>query len=102
MSENGAPPESESSLFGGLGPEEAGRRSWEKRREAKASTDVSQADIAAIVKALTSKALNGDVQASRELREWMSYLKEEGGQPADILSVLSKEQRAQVRAWLAE
>jgi hypothetical protein len=85
--------------FGSLTPSEAANERWRKER---LSGDVSTTDIAGIVHALKSKALQADVQASRELREWMSYAKEEGEQPADILSLLTREQREIVRSWLNE
>jgi hypothetical protein len=76
-----------------------------RERQAKRNLGVAQvsgSDIASIVEALKTKALKGDVQASRELREWLRQAKEEGTQPLDVLALLSREQRAQVAQWLSD
>jgi hypothetical protein len=58
--------------------------------------------VAGIVEALKTKALKGDVQASRELREWLRQAREEGERPVDVLSLLTCEQRSVMRGWLDE
>jgi hypothetical protein len=77
--------------FGSLTPTEAANERW--RRE-KLNGDASSTDIAGIVHALKSKALQGDVAASRELREWLAEIREESGQAVDVLELLTKETRA--------
>jgi hypothetical protein len=69
----------QSGPFGGLSASEAGRLSWEKRREraadAKAAESngvgivVTEAETDEIIRALRDKAKRGDVPAARELRE---------------------------------
>jgi hypothetical protein len=66
--------------FGGLSPAEAGKLGAQRRREnrereaeaeaAEAAGLVSDVDEGKIIRALKAKAENGDVPASRELREW--------------------------------
>lgn len=100
---DGRPP----ARFGSLDAKAAGKRSWEVRRQKEADAlehvgEVSQADVNGIKAALLTKALAGDVQASRELREWLQYSKESGDRPIDILALLTPEQRQVVRGFLAE
>jgi hypothetical protein len=63
--------------FGGLSPQEAGRKSWDSRRQRKAEEEAEAAGLVSvdvdegkIIRALKVKAENGDVPAARELREW--------------------------------
>ena len=96
--------------FGGLTPAEAGRRSWEKRRqrateaeaEAESATEshgvlvVTTADIDSIIGALRDKAKKGDVPAARELRDWIEVRKEDDGlrRGKRLLDLLRAGQRA--------
>jgi hypothetical protein len=70
--------------FGGLSASEAGRKSWEKRRERQAAEEaesngvvVTAADTDAIIRSLRDKAKAGDLGAARELREWVEIRKED-------------------------
>jgi hypothetical protein len=94
------------SAFGGMGASEAGRKGAEKRwareRERSATADVTPAQLAKIVNALRQKAENGDVAASRELREWLRQAQDQGPAQVDVLQALSPEQRAIVRDWLSQ
>jgi len=82
--------------FGGLSASEAGRLSWEKRRERQAAEVaelsgpvVTEADTDAIIRALRDKAKAGDLGAARELREWVEIRKED----KRLLELLSPELR---------
>jgi hypothetical protein len=88
--------------FGGLSASEAGRLSWEKRRERQAAEVaelsgpvVTEADTDAIIRALRDKAKAGDLGAARELREWVEIRKEDEGRSSDkrLLELLSPELR---------
>jgi hypothetical protein len=110
MSETGGP-------FGGLTPSEAGRKSWEKRRQRAAEAEAAESspesngvlvvtttDIDSIIGALRDKAKKGDVPAARELRDWIEVRKEDDGLRRDkrLLDLLSPGQRACIAAALRE
>jgi hypothetical protein len=88
--------------FGGLSASEAGRRSWEARRQRQAAQAeeqsgpvVTEADTDAIIRALRDKAKAGDLGAARELREWVEIRKEDEGRAHDksLLELLTPELR---------
>lgn len=88
--------------FGGLSASEAGRLSWEKRRERQAAEVaelsgpvVTEADTDEIIRKLRDKAKAGDLGAARELREWVEIRKEDEGRSSDkrLLELLSPELR---------
>jgi hypothetical protein len=88
--------------FGGLSASEAGRLSWEKRRQRKAEAETEQigpvvtdADTDEIIRSLRDKAKAGDLGAARELREWVEIRKEDEGRSSDkrLLELLSPELR---------
>jgi hypothetical protein len=92
----------QSGPFGGLSASEAGRLSWEKRRQRKAEAEteqigpvVTEADTDEIIRSLRDKAKAGDLGAARELREWVEIRKEDEGRSSDkrLLELLSPELR---------
>jgi hypothetical protein len=98
--------------FGGLTPAEAGRKSWETRRQRKAEAAESNGtgpvvgvtDTDAIIRALRDKAMRGDVPAARELRDWIEVRKEDEALRRDkrLLELLTPQQRACIEAELRE
>lgn len=100
--------------FGGLSASEAGKRSWETRRQRAAEAEsspessgvlvVTTSDIDSIIGALRDKAKKGDVPAARELRDWIEVRKEDDGLRRDkrLLDLLSAGQRASIAAVLRE
>ena len=103
MSDNGRP-----RPFGGLSASEAGKRSWEARRERQAAEAagggvvVTAADTDAIIRLLRDKAKAGDLGAARELREWVEIRKEDEVRAHDknLLELLSPELRDAIAAEL--
>jgi hypothetical protein len=88
--------------FGGLSASEAGRKSWEKRRQRQAEEAaelsgpvVTDAHTDAIIRKLRDKAQSGDLGAARELREWVEIRKQDEGRASDqrLLELLSPELR---------
>jgi hypothetical protein len=88
--------------FGGLSASEAGRKSWEKRRQRQAEEAeelsgpvVTDAQTDAIIRKLRDKAQSGDLGAARELREWVEIRKQDEGRSSDkrLLELLSPELR---------
>jgi hypothetical protein len=91
--------------FGGLSASEAGRLSWEKRRERQAAEVaelsgpvVTSADTDSIIRKLKEKALAGDLGAARELREWIEVTRQTEGHARDQrwLEILSPKLRQAV------
>jgi hypothetical protein len=88
--------------FGGLTASEAAHRRWAQAREEAALAEEAGDDPAyAIAKALERKARKGDVNAAREYREWLA-LRGTATQGDAWMAVLTPEQRATLRAWIAE
>jgi hypothetical protein len=102
----------QSGPFGGLSPSEAGKRSWETRRQRKAEAAESDGggpvvgvtDTDAIIRALRDKGMRGDVPAARELRDWIEVRKEDEALRRDkrLLELLTPKQRACIEAVLRE
>jgi hypothetical protein len=100
--------------FGGLSASEAGRKSWEKRRERAAEAKTAESnggglvvtttDTDSIIAALRDKAKRGDVPAARELRDWIEVRKEDDALRRDrrMLELLTPAQRACITAALRE
>lgn len=84
---------------------QAAKARWAKQREREAEAEsAAEAPLLTaeerIVAKLRSKAEGGDVAAARELREWMAL--QVDTRPIDVFALLTRPQRAQVRAWLEE
>jgi hypothetical protein len=100
--------------FGGLSASEAGRKSWEKRRERAAEAKTAESnggglvvtttDTDSIIAALRDKAKRGDVPAARELRDWIEVRKEDDALRRDrrMLELLTPAQRACLTSALRE
>jgi hypothetical protein len=97
--------------FGGLSASEAGRRSWEARRQRQAAQAeemsgpvVTDADTDEIIRSLRDKAKAGDLGAARELREWVEIRKEDEGRSSDrrLLELLSPDLRDAIAEELYE
>lgn len=110
-----------SAPFGGMTPADAARRRWDKQRQADAAAERARRekelpdDAPEAVKservrlALWAKAMNGDVPAARELREWVKIARaEEDGSDTQgrVLTIpldeLTAEQRAAITLVLQE
>jgi hypothetical protein len=105
----------EPGTFGGLSASEAGRKSWEKRRERAADAKTAESngggglvvtttDFDSIIAALRDKAKRGDVPAARELRDWIEVRKEDDALRRDrrMLELLTPAQRACITLALRE
>jgi hypothetical protein len=87
--------------FGGLSPQEAGRKGAEARRKKREAPALSSEHK--IEAALRRKAEAGDVQAARESREWISRKLASGPRSEDVvLSLLTNEQLATVEKWIRD
>ena len=80
--------------FGGLSPQEAGRKSAEKRRLERELREGDSQDR--IVHALTERAVKGDPAAVRELRELNVLVPQtpDSRQGKSLLELLTRDQRA--------
>ena len=92
----------QSGPFGGLSASEAGRLSWEKRRERQAAEVaelsgpvVTEADTDEIIRKLRDKAKAGDLGAARMLLEYVEIKKHDERRASDkrLLELLSPELR---------
>ena len=105
----------QSGPFGGLSASEAGKRSWETRRQRAADAKTAESngggglvvtttDFDSIIAALRDKAKRGDVPAARELRDWIEVRKEDDALRKDrrMLELLTPAQRACITAALRE
>jgi hypothetical protein len=88
--------------FGGLSAAEAGRKSWETRRQRQAAEAeessgpvVTEADTDAIIRSLRDKAKAGDIAAARMLLEYVEIKKEDEARNRDkrLLELLSPKLR---------
>lgn len=86
--------------FGGLSPQEAGRRRQAKAREEQASAPDDRDTDAAIVRKLRQKAARGDVPAARELREWQARDPASDAGGDEWLGLLTQGERAAMRALM--
>ena len=88
--------------FGGLSPEEAGRKSAAKRRLEKELRESDPQDR--IVHALTERAVKGDPAAVRELRELNVLVPHTPETRADkgLLALLTRDQRACIELSLRD
>jgi hypothetical protein len=97
----------QSGPFGGLSASEAGRKSWEKRRERQAAeaaeSELPTGSDAKIERALREKAERGDVAASRVLSDLgILSVTPERAHDQRLLALLTPEQRACIEAALLE
>jgi hypothetical protein len=84
--------------FGGLSPQEAGRKGAAARRakrDDESGPVITEAHTDAIVRALRDRAKTGDHMAARELREWIEVRRETEGRAKDqrLIELLSPELR---------
>jgi hypothetical protein len=82
--------------FGNLSPAEAARKRWEGVRDGSRAASSEER----IVASLRAKAEKGDVQAARELREWLKSGLDQAPTDISTLDLLTPEQREIVRGWL--
>jgi hypothetical protein len=98
-------------LFGGLTPAEAARKRWESKRAREQDEDQAQAasarrevalirvtvETGAVIDKLAREAKGGNVQAARELREWLNKVETETD---TSVSALDRATRQRMKARL--
>lgn len=103
--------------FGGLTPSEAARKRWDRKRAQDEAEDQARADdarkevalvrvtveIGAVIDKLAREAKGGNVQAARELREWLSKVEAETDTSVSALDRATRQRmKARLLAEMAE